>query len=74
MADLRGLPPTYMDTDGFDIFHDENIEHALRLSKANVEVEFHLYQGLPHAFEGLAPQSNITRRAMANRAAAFSVI
>ncbi|GKT68654.1 predicted protein [Colletotrichum tofieldiae] len=74
VADLKGLPPTYMDVGGFDIFRDENIAFAARLSKASVEVEFHLYPGLPHAFEGIAPLSSITQRATANRAASFGAV
>lgn len=64
---LEGLPPTYMDVGGLDLFVDEDIEYALRLTKANISVEFHLYPGLPHAFESLGGESQPFVLAQANR-------
>lgn len=64
---LEGLPPTYIDVGGLDLFRDENIEFAARLTKANVPVEFHLYPGLPHAFESLGGASQPYILAQANR-------
>ncbi|KAI1210205.1 Alpha/Beta hydrolase protein [Annulohypoxylon truncatum] len=48
---LEGLPPTYIDVGGLDLFRDECAMYAARLAAANVEVEFHLFPGLPHGFE-----------------------
>jgi acetyl esterase/lipase len=50
--DLSGLPPTYIDVGGLDLFRDEDVAFAARLAKADVEVEFHLWPGVPHGFEG----------------------
>jgi acetyl esterase/lipase len=51
-ASLRGLPPTYIEVGTLDLFRDEDIEYANRLARENVEVEFHLWPGLPHGFDG----------------------
>ncbi|KAK7402618.1 hypothetical protein QQX98_011630 [Neonectria punicea] len=50
---LRGLPPTYIDVGTLDLFRDEDIAFAARLAKDLVEVEFHLWPGLPHGFDGV---------------------
>ncbi|EWZ32528.1 hypothetical protein BFJ70_g14440 [Fusarium oxysporum] len=50
---LRGLPSTYIDVGCLDLFRDENLEYAKRLANAHVEVEFHLWPGLPHGFDGM---------------------
>lgn len=62
---LEGLPSTYIDVGGLDLFRDENLRFAQRLAEANVEVEFHLYPGLPHGFEN--PHTWVTTRAVENR-------
>lgn len=51
-ADLRGLPPTYIDVGNLDLFRDECADYATRLAAVDVDVEFHLFSGLPHGFEG----------------------
>ncbi|KAM0426578.1 hypothetical protein ACHAPT_008270 [Fusarium lateritium] len=52
-SSLRDLPPTYIEVGTLDLFRDENIEYAARLAKDDVEVEFHLWPGLPHGFDGV---------------------
>lgn len=54
---LQGLPPTYVDVGTLDLFRDEDIAYAARLAKDHVEVEFHLWPGLPHGFEGVTTTS-----------------
>ncbi|KAI1088903.1 alpha/beta hydrolase fold-domain-containing protein [Rostrohypoxylon terebratum] len=51
-TDLRGLPPTQIGVGSLDLFKDENLDYAARLVKADVGVEFHLYPGMPHGFDG----------------------
>lgn len=50
-----------------DIFRDEDISYAQRLSAAGVPIELHVHPGAPHGFDRLAPGSALTRRAMADR-------
>jgi acetyl esterase/lipase len=66
-TDLSLLPPTYIDVGDLDIFRDEDIAYARRLAKAGVTTELHVHPGAPHAFEGLAPQAAVSRRAIADR-------
>ncbi|KAI1399280.1 hypothetical protein F4819DRAFT_498102 [Hypoxylon fuscum] len=65
-SDLRGLPSTYVDVGGLDLFRDECASFAARLAAADVEVEFHLFPGVPHGFES-ANDISITKRAMEGR-------
>lgn len=49
-ADVSGLPPTYISVGGLDLFLEENLAYAERLSRAAVPVEFHIYPGAYHGF------------------------
>ncbi|KAH7153387.1 Alpha/Beta hydrolase protein [Dactylonectria macrodidyma] len=70
---LRGLPPTYIDVGTLDLFRDENIAYAARLAKDEVEVEFHLWPGLPHGFDGILT-TTWTKRAQESRLSALKRI
>ena len=59
--DLTGLPPAFVIAGGADGFRDEDIEYALRLSRAGVQTELHVLPGAPHGVQ-LAPGSSVTRR------------
>lgn len=61
-TDLSGLPPTFIAVGGLDLFLEENMSYADRLSHAGVPVEFHLYPGACHGFQ-LAAQARISMRA-----------
>jgi acetyl esterase/lipase len=69
--DLAGLPPAFIDVGSVETFRDEDIDYAVRLSRAGVPVEFHLWPGGFHGFEGRAPQ---TALAQASRAARLSFL
>jgi acetyl esterase/lipase len=66
-TDLTGLPDTYIDVGDLDIFRDEDITYARRLSDAGVPTELHLHPGCPHAFEALARRADVSRRAIDDR-------
>jgi acetyl esterase/lipase len=66
-TDLTGLPDTYIDVGDLDIFRDEDIAYARRLSDAGVPTELHLHPGCPHAFEALARGADVSQRAIADR-------
>ncbi|KAL0939627.1 arylesterase monooxygenase [Colletotrichum truncatum] len=70
VEDLRGLPPTYVDVGSLDLFRDECVEYVLKLSKADVEVEFHMWPGLPHGFES-APTIRWVNKALEARSEAM---
>ena len=65
--DLSGLPPTYIDVGDLDLFRDEDILIAQRLSAAGVPVEFHLWTGAYHASELFAPQAALSQHIWATR-------
>jgi acetyl esterase/lipase len=66
-TDLHGLPPAYIELGELDIFFDEDITYAQRLSQAGVPTELHLHPGAPHAFESLAFESSVSLRSLADR-------
>ena len=55
-----------------DIFRDEDLTYARRLSDAGVDVEFHLHPGVPHEFDTFAWDTDVARRAVADRLRALS--
>jgi triacylglycerol lipase len=61
-ADVSGLPPTYISVGGLDLFLEENLTYADRLSRAGVPVELHLYPGAYHGFYR-ATNARVTRQA-----------
>jgi acetyl esterase/lipase len=67
VTDVSGLPDTYIDVGDLDIFRDEDIAYARRLSDAGVPTELHLHPGCPHAFEALAREAEVSLRAIADR-------
>jgi acetyl esterase/lipase len=68
---VAGLPPTYIDVGSLDIFRDEDMAFASRLLAENITTEFHLYPGLPHAFDLIAPNISLSKRAHQARVAAM---
>ncbi|OPG07213.1 alpha/beta hydrolase [Microbispora sp. GKU 823] len=71
-ADLSGLPPAYVDVGELEVFRDECAEYALRLARAGVSVEFHLWPGAFHGFDTVVPGAALSRRARAERVAALT--
>jgi acetyl esterase/lipase len=65
--DLTGLPDTYIDVGDLDVFRNEDIAYARRLADAGVPTELHVYPGCPHAFEALARDAAVSRRAISDR-------
>ncbi len=70
-TNLKGLPPAYVDCGDLKVFRDECIDYARRLEDAGVVVELHVWPGVFHAWEGAAPDADVTRRATAVRFAAL---
>jgi acetyl esterase/lipase len=66
-ADLSGLPPAYIDVGTVETFRDEAIDYAARLCRAGVNAELHVWAGVFHASEALAPQAAVSRAARETR-------
>jgi acetyl esterase/lipase len=67
LADFGGLASAYVEVGDLDIFRDEDIAYAGGLAAAGVPVELHVHAGAPHGFDRFAPDSAVTRRAIADR-------
>ena len=67
VADPAGLAPAYIEVGALDIFRDECVEYARRLSSAGVSTEFHLHPSVPHGFEAFAPDADVSKRSAADR-------
>lgn len=61
-TDLTGLPPCFVAVGALDLFLEENLDYARRLTRAGVPVELHVYPGAYHGFQ-LAAQAGVTQRA-----------
>jgi acetyl esterase/lipase len=62
VADLRGLPPTFIGVGTVDLFHDEDVAYAMRLRAAGVPVELNVVPGAFHGFDNLAPDTDCSKR------------
>ncbi|MGQ4514693.1 alpha/beta hydrolase fold domain-containing protein [Streptomyces sp. DW26H14] len=60
-TDLSGLPDTFIGVAQYDVFRDENIDFARRLTAAGVPVDLHLYAHAFHAWDVAAPRSALAR-------------
>ncbi|MBO1753471.1 alpha/beta hydrolase [Actinotalea sp. BY-33] len=67
LEDATGLPPAYVEVGQLDLFRDEDIAYATTLSRAGVPVELHVHPGAPHEFDAIAFESDVARRAVADR-------
>ena len=67
LQDATGLPAAYIEVGQLDVFRDEDTAYATTLSRAGVQVEFHLHPGAPHEFDSIAFASDVARRAIADR-------
>ncbi|MET7334164.1 alpha/beta hydrolase [Nonomuraea sp. NPDC005650] len=70
-TELAGLPPAFIDVGELEVFRDEDVDYALRLSQAGVSTELHLYPGAFHGFDGMVPDAELSKRARAARLAAL---
>ena len=67
LEDASDLPPAYIEIGQIDVFRDEAAGYAIKLSRAGVPAEFHLHPGVPHEFDSIAFDSDVARRAIADR-------
>jgi acetyl esterase/lipase len=67
LTEAHDLPPAYIEVGQLDIFRDEDVTYALTLSRAGVPVELHLHPGVPHEYDAIAPDADVSRRALTDR-------
>jgi acetyl esterase/lipase len=66
-TDLSGLPRTYLDVGNAELFRDETLDYAHRLSAAGVVVDLHMWGGAFHASEGFVPHARVSQASVATR-------
>ncbi len=59
--DLAGLPPTFIHIGAIDLFLEESLEYARRLTRAGVSMELHVWPGAYHAFGAI--NAHVSREA-----------
>lgn len=57
--DLSGLPPAWIGVGSLDLFHDEDVAYAQRLTEAGVECETVIVPGAFHGFDDFDEQNPI---------------
>ena len=50
-ASLEGLPPAFVSTGALDLFLEEDVRYAMRLTRSGVPTELHVYPGGFHGFD-----------------------
>jgi acetyl esterase/lipase len=60
--DLAGLPPAWIGVGTHDLFHDEDLAYAERLTDAGVPCEVEVVPGAFHGFYQVAPNAPVSRR------------
>jgi acetyl esterase/lipase len=71
-TDLSGLPPTYVMVGDLDLFRDEDIAFAQRLSATGIPIDLAVFPGAPHGFDMFTPGAAVSLRAMEHQMAALS--
>ncbi|MFC8422838.1 alpha/beta hydrolase fold domain-containing protein [Streptomyces sp. NPDC057236] len=67
LEDSTGLPSAYIEVGRLDVFRDEDTAYATKLSRADAPVEFRLHPGGPQELASIAFDSDVARRAVADR-------
>lgn len=66
LKNFDGLAPAFIGVGYFDPFRKDCLTYVKGLLSAGVAVEFHLYPGVPHGFDLIAPAAQVSKRALAD--------
>jgi acetyl esterase/lipase len=58
---LKGLPKAWIGVGDVELFFAEDKDYANKLTTAGVPCQLDIVSGAPHAFEGLAPESELAK-------------
>ena len=64
-TDLSGLPPTWLYASDIELFHDEVVDYAARLTDAGVDTTLDIVSGTPHAVEATASDTQAAVKILA---------
>jgi acetyl esterase/lipase len=67
--DLSGLPEAYLDAGSAELFRDEVVAFASKLWASGVQAELHIWPGVFHSSETMAPAVAVSRLAAGTRIA-----
>ena len=73
-TDLSGLPPTWIDVGGNEVFRDENAAYATKLAEDGNSCELHIWPGAWHGFDTFVPTAALTKSCLDTRLAWFKRI
>jgi len=71
IEDLSNLPDAFIAVGTMDCLRDESIEYAQKLAAAGNQVELHIYPGMVHVFDVLAPDAKASKDFWSARVAAI---
>jgi acetyl esterase/lipase len=60
--DVSGLPPAWLGVGTLDLFHDEDVAYAARLTAAGVPCHLEVVPGAFHTFDLLRPKAPVSQR------------
>jgi acetyl esterase/lipase len=60
-VDFSGLPKAWIGVGDVELFYEEDKKYAEHLSAAGVQCELDVVAGGPHAFEGMAPDAQVSK-------------
>lgn len=65
--DLSGLPPAWIGVGTHDLFHDEDLVYAERLTAAGVPCEVEVVDGAFHGFDLIVPKAQVSQKFFASQ-------
>lgn len=72
VANLKGLPPTFIGVGSIDLFAEEDIDFARRLVNAGVPTELLVMPGAYHGFQLIVPKAAVSQQFNATLEAALA--
>jgi acetyl esterase/lipase len=69
--DLSGLPPAWIGVGTQDLFHDEDLAYAERLTAAGVPCQVEVVEGAFHGFDQVVPKAAVSQSFFASQCASL---
>jgi acetyl esterase/lipase len=69
--DLSGLPPAWIGVGTHDLFHDEDVAYAGRLTAAGVPCHIETIPGAFHIFDRVAPKASVSKAFFSSQCASL---
>ena len=69
--DLSGLPPAWIGVGTHDLFHEEDVAYAERLTSAGVPCQVEVVSGAFHGFDQVLPKAAVSQAFFASQCASL---